>query len=198
MQNEKSGASGPDELRLTEASDVGVVLQKLLGNTNRITDLPRTSQLIESFLSEQLLGYIDALKDRERKDRSHLPSFFLDTDNFVKQCHVFEKQLDSRPLIKRIQQLFRSSIKPWCKGNDFMQRCLEKPQGYPGDYFTLEMIYDYQMQPIEKHGLFDHYLLRHANCVRSRKEKLKLYLNDFLNRFTFPNNDRIFSQTWLL
>ena len=181
---------------LLEETHVDMVLQRLFASKTsklgQVTALQRERKLIKYFLMQELSSYIQQLADFQGKQNRgsgvELLRFAVLTDSFIGQCHILENELNDRLLIKRIQLLFQELINSWYATNHFMRRCLEKPQGYPGDYITLEMIYDYNAQPVNQYGFFDHYLLSHANCVRTRKEKLKLYLKDFISRRFGHNN----------
>ncbi len=75
---------------------------------------------------------------------------------------------------KAVKEGFRSMIKPWIGGNPFIERAIEKPRGYPGDYLMMERFY------IGQHelsgglaGVLDRFLLDHYACVPNRKNRSK-------------------------
>ena len=82
--------------------------------------------------------------------------------------------MSDRRLVKLIQHLFRESIADLYKDSPFVKRCLEKPRGFPGDFQTLEAIYGYPsaQRGASSYGPLDLYLLDHARCVRTRKDKI--------------------------
>ncbi len=181
----QNNVNKPNELKLLRSAEPKVLLQELFDEQGDFdSNKERIKKFVKRFLVYEVPKYnnrITSLQDKaSRGSDKNLYSFVSLTDRLIKQCHELENQLDNRLLRKQIQRSFRDLINPWYGVNTFMQRCLEKPRGYPGDYATMEMVYDYKPRPFEKYGFFDHYLLGHASCVRSRKEKLKSYLKTFL------------------
>ena len=82
---------------------------------------------------------------------------------------------------------FRKSIEPWFSQSFLMSRGLNKPNGHPGDYETLEAIYD--NKPISS-GIgeyLDRYFLNAplAVAVRNRKDRMRDILFDFTNNGIF-------------
>jgi SAM-dependent methyltransferase len=82
--------------------------------------------------------------------------------------------------LKALQAWFREASDPVFQKSPLMTRTRAWPEGYPGDYVTLEAVY--QKKPWAKHGVgrfLDEYFLRStlAVGVRSRMRKLTTLLN---------------------
>lgn len=98
---------------------------------------------------------------------------------------------DENQDIKEIKTAFREAINPWFSKSWYMDRALRKPRGYPGDYETLESIYN---EKTKSHGIgeaLDLYFLQSdlAKAVRGRKNMIRDLFPGFLS--SHPETPRV-------
>ncbi len=103
-------------------------------------------------------------------------------DDIVKKGHEIENLLNSKPLAKKLKECFRTLLGPWGYKGKILKRAFEKPRGYPGDYLTIEFIYDNKAISEGIGYCSDTYFLnnKYAVAVRNRKDKMKDILNKHL------------------
>jgi len=79
-----------------------------------------------------------------------------------------------------VQEWFREQIAPWLLQSRLMHRATTWPEGYPGDYVTLEAVYFNQPSSEGLAGLLDRYFLTRtlAVAVRSRRNELARLLTE--------------------
>lgn len=98
-------------------------------------------------------------------------------DDIVDKGDRLKEKLRDDALITTVKDLFRSLVGSWAYTSQIMYRGFSKPKGYPGDYETLELIYDEcTVSPEGTLGyFFDRYFLSnpYAEAVRKRKDKLR-------------------------
>ncbi len=91
-------------------------------------------------------------------------------NDIVAKGESLKFKVDDADLIEKIKNVFRSLVSSWIFKSSSSYRCLEKPKGYPGDYETLELIYDRAItSPDNELGYyFDLYFLNnpYAEAVR--------------------------------
>lgn len=101
--------------------------------------------------------------------------------------YCLEELISDKTKIQRIKDNFRQLVGAWIYKSVIVRRAFEKPQGYPGDYKLLEIIYD--NKPISKNiGIyFDNNFLKnpYAAAVRMRKDRLKGLLQQYINETNF-------------
>ncbi|MEW5894574.1 MAG: class I SAM-dependent methyltransferase family protein [Candidatus Omnitrophota bacterium] len=98
------------------------------------------------------------------------------TDRLLKSADEFALKQKSKKSVHLIKECFREVISPFATKGLIVKRGYEKPRGYPGDYLTLEMIYDLKSLSTDILGrLFDQYLLEdsYVVAIRNRKEMMK-------------------------
>ncbi len=84
---------------------------------------------------------------------------------------------------KAVKAAFRRTIAPWIARNPFINRSLEKPRGYPGDYLMMEQAYSNQHDLSGGlAGVLDRFLLDHYNCVTHRKNWVKEHVKAHVAR----------------
>lgn len=87
-------------------------------------------------------------------------------------------------LLKGVQVQYREAIWPWFGKSWFMQRALEKPRGYPGDYAMLSAIYDGLPRSGGLGGYLDRYFLGTTlgQAVVARMQSARRFLLDEIAR----------------
>ena len=95
---------------------------------------------------------------------------------------VVENQLkaENPVLLKDVQRQYREAIWPWFGKSWFMQRALDKPRGYPGDYQMLTAIYNDVPKAKGLGGYLDRFWLNLtlAKAVFGRMLSLRKFLNE--------------------
>ncbi len=110
------------------------------------------------------------------------------TDEVLLEGDKLEGILNGKRTIRRVKRLFREVGLLWGSKSKIVAHAFLKPSGYPGDYGLLEIIYD-NMTLSEGFGycadktfLEDSY----ARAVRSRKDKMKKILGEFMKNCQSP------------
>jgi SAM-dependent methyltransferase len=116
--------------------------------------------------------------------------FFALTNEIMQKAENLEKNLSQKVTIKRVKQNFRELVGGWIYKGLIVKRAYEKPRGYPGDYLTLENIYNEQSSSPGIGYYSDRYFLEneYSVAVRNRKDKMKEILMDFIK---YNNNSTI-------
>ena len=140
----------------------------------------------ESFFSDsvkQFTYYLANLEDRLGRHApppadGQLAELTQQIDRCLAACQKLERALGNRPELKTVQKRFREAIWPWFGTSWFMQRALEKPCGYPGDYELLTGIYNGRTKSTGLGGLLDLYFLNTtlARAVVSRMQSVRDFL----------------------
>jgi SAM-dependent methyltransferase len=100
-------------------------------------------------------------------------------------CERAEENARSEVELKALRAEFQAQIAPWFLQGWFTRRALTKPRGYPGDFETLEGIYDGRVKTEEGIGwVLDAYFLQSklAVAVLKRKDKCRGILDTVLGR----------------
>lgn len=134
------------------------------------------------FFEKDLKEYINLLEKISAKKEGAILEETLcrATDRLLKKADKF---ILSEANKVRVKKHFREILTPWISRGIVVKRGYEKPRGYPGDYCTLEMIYDAKDLSEDVLGrLFDRYLFKDAYvvAVQNRKEKMKALLRDLI------------------
>ncbi|MFH1837114.1 MAG: class I SAM-dependent methyltransferase, partial [Candidatus Omnitrophota bacterium] len=111
----------------------------------------------------------------------------------VQKGEDLRKKISDEKLILRIKDVFRALVSAWVFKSKIMYRGLSKPKGYPGDYETLELIYDNMPVSLKNYDLgyyFDISFLNnpYANAVRERKNKLREIIEILFKEKSDPIN----------
>ena len=130
-----------------------------------------------------LVNISQRLNDSAQVDSDIKESFFKSTDSVLNKAQTLEKKLDSGIAIKKAKQAYRTIISPWIYQGKIVERAFAKPRGYPGDYFTLEQIYNNKPESTGIGCYSDLYFLanEYAAAVRKRKDTMKEILSDFIS-----------------
>ena len=111
-------------------------------------------------------------------------------NDIVSKAEGLKGKISDPEVIGKIKDSFRSLVSSWIFKSPGSYRCLEKPKGYPGDYETLEIIYDRKVlsETRDLGYYFDMYFLNnpYAEAVRKRKDKLKQLLTNYIARSEKP------------
>ncbi|MDD5504090.1 MAG: PilZ domain-containing protein [Candidatus Omnitrophica bacterium] len=109
------------------------------------------------------------------------------TDDIVEKGHNLENLLSNKKLIKKSKECFRALLGPWAYRGKILKRAYEKPRGYPGDYFTIELVYNNKAISENIGYCSDMYFLNneYAAAVRNRKDKMKDMLEKYLLKSRF-------------
>jgi len=104
------------------------------------------------------------------------------TTTTLEQGDIIETLLNDPCLTRKLKDIFRISGASYGLQSDFVRHALEKPGGYPGDYETLEFIYN--NRPTSKgfgYCADETFLANdYAKAVRNRKDKMKSILLSYL------------------
>jgi len=104
------------------------------------------------------------------------------TDQTLEEGDRLESFLDDPALIRKIKDTFRLSGASYGLQSDFVRHAFEKPGGYPGDYETLEFIYNNRPTSQGFGYCADETFLAndYAKAVRNRKDTMKKILQAYL------------------
>lgn len=156
--------------------------------TKRINDsMLRVGLMFEAAETEALSAAIDrfiaGFENIEKKclipghDQDEIMKLTRQTFmNMKKACELFEEEnRDNKKQIKEAQKKLRGRTNPISAKSYFWSRVLTWPQGYPGDYKTLEAFYKNTPQSTGIGFYIDRYILSTelGMAVRGRKEALK-------------------------
>ncbi len=126
----------------------------------------------------------DSLKKGKADREEILSRVSAMTDDIVVRGEELKKELADEKLISEIKKVFRNLASSWAFNSRIVYRGFEKPKGYPGDFETLEIIYDERIISSEDElgFFFDVYFLNnpYAKAVRERKNKLREIVEDVL------------------
>ena len=103
----------------------------------------------------------------------------------IQKGEKIRKKINDEELISKVKKVFRLLIGSWAFKSRIMYRGLIKPKGYPGDYETLEIIYNNKPISPKNSDLgyyFDVSFLNnpYAKAVRERKNKLREIIEKLL------------------
>lgn len=139
----------------------------------------------------ELIELDNKIENEGVQDKDKTFEFLSELNNsIVAKGESLKGKINDPDLIGNIKQVFRDLVSSWIFKSSGSYRCLEKPKGYPGDYETLEIIYDRKTftKDDELGYYFDLYFLNnpYAEAVRKRKDKLKDILEDLISKTDKP------------
>ena len=163
---------------------------------NRVCEIFDLSQptirFIEQFLEVDAADFLACIQENESGVAQNLeeedPVIYnkvaVSCDAIVEKGEAALVAIKSREARKFVRGLFRERVSEIYTGSKVLQRALDKPNGYPGDFLMMEFIYN--EKPISS-GIgkyLDLYLLRnpYAVAVRNRKNLMKEYLCELISR----------------
>ncbi len=169
----------------------------ILEQANHIIKLtvdPAITEKVRGFFTENLKNYLEELVSLEKeiyqKGPTNLGQEKLNrlNDEILKKGDELERIVGNSIISREIKRRFRLITGGFVYQSLIIKRAKDKPRGYPGDYETLEVIYD--NRPLsEGIGLyFDKSFLdnKYAVAVRNRKEKMKVILSEFISVASSP------------
>ncbi len=160
----------------------------------KITDKDE-KEAIKEFWYKHSIGYFDLLnridvsiQEGKVTPESEWEKVIKATEEVLLEGDRLEKILNDKDIIKEIKKLFREAGLLWGAKSKIVAHAFLKPSGYPGDYGLLEIIYNNITLSegfgycADKTFLEDSY----ARAVRSRKDKMKIILGEFLKNCQSP------------
>lgn len=110
------------------------------------------------------------------------------TKELLLKGETLEKIVDNNLYMKKIKQAFREITGCWFYKSPIVKMAYDRPRGYPGDFELFEMLYNNKPLAENKSiGFYcDRYFLNneYAMAVRTRKNKMKNILQDFMENST--------------
>lgn len=104
-----------------------------------------------------------------------------ETDSLLIRLDALDGLLGNQKERQRARAHFRALLKSVLKQNPFIMRCLDKPQGYPGDFMMMEVGYEDQADPDLGIGPLDRYFIDKYYSIILRKEKVKARIKNLLS-----------------
>jgi len=89
------------------------------------------------------LRRIDAIQSSIEYDLSLQAELNESIDLSERRCEQFEREHIAEPVaVMEAKKAYRKEIEQWYSQSFFMDRATKKPSGYPGDFKTIEAVYD--------------------------------------------------------
>jgi len=150
------------------------------------------SKAVRNFFSEDVKGFLEEVQSFDEELRANPETYITTRNIFRAKCNrIIEvgeevvKSVKNRQIGKIIKRQFRELLAPCYKENPFIMRGLQKPRGYPGDYMMMEMGYKRETSQTGGFaGELDLYFFDRYNCIVCRKEKIKNYLREAIQKST--------------
>ena len=145
---------------------------------------------IEVFFAFELTEFIKKLilwqketENLEKYSDYHVVSLINTSESLLQKINEIEKMVPDRALRKGLRRAFRNATANWAYTSELVKRGYEKPLGYPGDYYMLELIYNNRRTSSGFGAYWDGYFLNdpYAHAVRNRKDLMKQIIQDFLD-----------------
>jgi len=166
------------------------LIAQYLGVIFKYIDSPKIKDKITHFYCNDIHKYMKdfdsiesflASNPRSLEDSCHRLKDI--TDILLKRADSVESVIDKRVTIKKIKESFRCLCGPLAYKGKLVKRAFEKPRGYPGDYLTIEYVYDNKSISEDMGVCCDRYFLsdKYASAVRNRKDKMKDMLIEYLS-----------------
>jgi len=109
-------------------------------------------------------------------------------DDLVMTGDRLDAMINDEPLMKEIKQHVRMLLGHYIYQSTAFRRAFEKPHGYPGDYTTLELVYDDRVvsegigKYLDRYGINSPY----SQAIRLRKDLMRDLLAAFIAGSTQP------------
>jgi hypothetical protein len=149
-----------------------------------------TTEKLSEFFTNDLLGYIKYFEELRSSLSKNLISindsydvFKYITDKVLSRADKIELSIDKKVVMKKIKESFRSLCGLLVYRGKIVKRAFEKPRGYPGDYLTIEYVYDNQSISNGMGICSDKYFLddKYSIAVRNRKDDMREMLFEYLS-----------------
>ncbi|GAB6095296.1 hypothetical protein JCM14469_15480 [Desulfatiferula olefinivorans] len=171
-------------------NEAAAIMRKSILPVLKQVDDPDIKNRIRQFWNDTIVPYFLTLEsiDRAIKNGEIDPpeasvQVTRATDAALATGDQLEEELNDPELIRKVKDAFRMTGAPYGLQSDFVRHAFEKPGGYPGDYETLEFIYN--NTPTSKgfgYCADETFLANdYARAVRNRKDKMKQILKDYLS-----------------
>jgi hypothetical protein len=167
-------------------------LQQQISDIMSLVENDMLKERIHLFLSKEVETFSNQLVELDRGIESNevsleigVKKLFLLVDGIMKQAEAIEEIITQKVILKKIKGIFREILKdgPAYK-SVIVKRAHDKPRGYPGDYETLELVYENKTISegigfcIDKYMLNDDYII----AVRNRKDMMKEILSNYVKK----------------
>lgn len=155
-----------------------------------ITDSKLRDKLI-NFWDVGVINYVNriSLMDKALKGKDCVDMYWAEfrelNQDIVHKLDLLTYDIEDTRLIKEIKKMFRELIFPYMKKGELILRATEKPRGYPGDYKTLEAIYNHRAWTGTGIGcLWDKYMLEddYVKSIRKRKDFTRDLIIEAMNK----------------
>jgi len=146
---------------------------------------------IESFFLIDVKEYLSLLEEldgltmqKQCQEEELRKKIAVASDNVIEKGEKLKEKIGSKIIVKKIKGGFRDLVGEFVYRSIIMERAYKKPRGYPGDFGTLEYLYD--NKPVSKGigRLFDQYFLSNklAQAVVNRKDLMVSILGDLIGK----------------
>lgn len=126
----------------------------------------------------------NSLEEKKIKKEEAYKSVSSLTDDILNKGNYLDEVINNKRLMDKLKHEFRVLTSSWAYKSQIVKRSQDKPRGYPGDYETLEIIYDRKIfSPDSEMGYyFDRYFLSnpYAEAVRNRKDMMREILEKLI------------------
>ena len=149
-----------------------------------------TPEIFEQFFSEDVSSFTDELSaiEEEQNHCTHYSQELFDRLSEAERkmtlaCQKVQRKLSGdKESVRQAMATFREEISPWYNQSFLMRRATVKPRGYPGDYLTLQGIYDNVPKSLGIGSYLDRLFLNDtlAKAVRNRKDFIRDKLREFI------------------
>jgi len=142
----------------------------------------KTFFLIDLRRAFERLIDIDGMIAESQNDEQIMEQCAATLDRLVEAGERLDAYLDNEALINDVKQRVRSLLGHFLYQSTAFRRAFEKPHGYPGDYQTLELVYDDVAVSAGIGKYLDRYGINapYSQAIRLRKDLMRDLLYDFI------------------
>jgi translation elongation factor EF-1beta len=167
-----------------------LLISHYLVNVLRYIDKLEIKNAVKEFYVNDLYKYMKDFEDIEfglKKNKRSIDASYIMlkniTDRVLQRGDSVEGLVGKKVVIKRIKESFRCLCGPLAYKGKLVKRAFEKPREYPGDYLTIEYVYDNKSISKGVGLCCDRYFLddKYAIAVRNRKDKMKDILIGYIS-----------------